>query len=1098
MTKLCWWPDFGRRFGRAARSCFLVLCWLAIGTVSFAQMETATLSGTVMDHSGAVVADAQVQVTNSDTNVAVSTSTNKSGIYVVPSLRPGRYRIAVTKVGFKQVVVTDVILNVQDVVSRNFNLEVGAVSESITVTGDELNVNTTDATVSTVVDRQFAENLPMNGRSFQTLIQLTPGVVLTTSTSADSGQFSVNGQRANANYWTLDGVSANIGISPYNTPGNGVGGALGSFSAQGGTNSLVSVDALQEFRIQTSTYAPEFGRTPGGQISIVTRSGTNQFHGTLFDYWRNDVLDANDWFAGEKGLRKPAERQNDFGGTFSGPLLKDRTFFFFSYEGLRLRLPQVALATVPDVGARQSAMPAMQPYLNAYPKPNGPEILDGIGNPTGAAQFNSSFSNRSTLDAYSVRIDHRLKDKLALFARYNYSPSELVQRGLGPSGSFSLSTVTPAEIKTHTGTVGATWMISPPVANDLRFNYSRVDASSRQYLDDLGGAVPLESLPFPNPFTPQHAVFTFTIFSLQGQSLLAGESAHNLQRQFNLVDNLSVQSGSHTLKFGVDFRRLSPLYDPPGYGQNPLFSDVPSVVSGSLLASQITSGLTATILFHNLGVFAEDTWRVIPRLTVTYGLRWDVDFVPTSSNGPSLAAVTGFSLNNLSTLSLAPAGTPPYKTTYGNIAPRVGLAYELSQSQRWQTVLRGGFGVFFDLATQEVGNTLVGGYPFGANKFVFGGTFPLDSATAAPPPVTPASLTTGTLFAFDPHLKLPYTLQWNVAVEQALGREQALSASYIGSVGRRLLQTASVGSPNPSFFTADLVSNTATSDYDALQVQFQRRLSHGLQALASYTWSHSIDTGSAGSYLNTSNIQVPQLNPNENRGPSDFDIRNAFSAGVTYDIPFPKSNTLTKAILRGWSLESVVQARSAPPVDVSNGLLLGLLFHNFATVRPDVVARIPLYLYGAECATANGGAPCPGGKAINFVPGAVAGGCPDGSQSVGPFCSPPVDANGIPLRQGKLGRNALRGFGATQWDFAVHRDFPIHEALRLQFRAEMFNVLNHPNFGPPIADLSQANFGLSTVMLGRSLDQNTGGGGFSALYQIGGPRSVQLALKLTF
>jgi len=229
---------------------------------------------------------------------------------------------------------------VQDALSLNFTLPIGAAYEVLTVEGGAALVNTESATVSTVVDRQFAENLPMNGRSFQTLIELTPGVVVTPSTTTENGQFSINGQRTASNYWMVDGVSANIGVgAASNTPGNGLGGTLGSFSALGGTNSLVSVDALQEFRIQTSTYAPEFGRTPGGQISIVTRSGTNQWHGTLFDYLRNDVFDASNWFNGyanDPPLPKAKERQNDFGGTLSGPILRDKTFFFFSYEGLRL------------------------------------------------------------------------------------------------------------------------------------------------------------------------------------------------------------------------------------------------------------------------------------------------------------------------------------------------------------------------------------------------------------------------------------------------------------------------------------------------------------------------------------------------------------------------------------------------------------------------------------------------------------------------------------------------------------------------------------------------------------------------------------------
>jgi hypothetical protein len=219
----------------------------------------------------------------------------------------------------------------------------------------------------------------------------------------------------------VDGVGANIGISTTVGPGAGIGGSLGSFSVLGGTNSLVSVDALQEFRIQTSTYAPEFGRTPGAQISIETRSGTNRLHGTLFEYLRNDALDANNWFANNVGLPKPQERQNDFGGTLGGPILKDRTFFFFSYEGLRLRLPEVGLSTVPDLPSRRNATQAMQPFLDAYPLPNGP---DNVAN--GQAQYNASFSNPASLDAYSLRLDHKVHNALALFGRYNYSPSSIL------------------------------------------------------------------------------------------------------------------------------------------------------------------------------------------------------------------------------------------------------------------------------------------------------------------------------------------------------------------------------------------------------------------------------------------------------------------------------------------------------------------------------------------------------------------------------------------------------------------------------------------------------------------------------------------------
>jgi hypothetical protein len=1096
MTKLCLSPESTANPAHSTRSYFLVLCWLLSGVLSFAQMETATVSGTVMDHTGAVVADAQVQVTNSDTNVTATTSTNGSGIYVVTSLRPGRYRIAVTKVGFKQVVVTDVVLNVQDVVSRNFNLEVGAVSESITVSAGAYNVNTTDATVSTVVDRQFAENLPLNGRSFQTLIQLTPGVVLTPSTTFDSGQFSVNGQRGASNYWTVDGASANIGVGAI-SPGNGLGGTLGSFSALGGTNSLVSVDALQEFRIQTSTYAPEFGRTPGGQISIVTRSGTNQWHGAAFDYFRNDLLDANNWFntSVTPAIPKAKERQNDFGGTLSGPILKDRAFFFFSYEGLRLRLPQTAFTDVPSRSARQAASPALQPFMNAFPLPS-PDTPDTGPNP---APFNTSFSNPASLDAYSLRIDHKLSDKINLFGRYNYSPSNIDGRGGQGTAADALSVLATTRYTVQTATVGATWAISPVTADEFRFNYSRTNATGGFSLDTFGGAAPLTSLPSPAPFNAQNSQFIFGIFSLADGFLVDGRSLQNVQRQFNIIDNLFVVRGSHSLKFGVDFRRLSPLFNPSLYLQAVFFNDVPSAQAGNLSFALTESGRSGTFLFHNLGVFAQDTWRVVPRLTVTYGLRWDVDFSPSSINGPSLASVTGYNLNDLSNLALAPAGTPPFSTRYGNIAPRIGVAYQVRNNQDKPIVVRGGFGGFYDLVSSEVGNGIFGAYPFGAFNNLFAVppscsgstfTFPLDSCLAAPPPITPAQLSSvGASFsAFDPRLRLPYTLEWNVALDQGFGSQQTLSVSYIGSVGRRLLQTAEINSPNQNFNQVSLIGNTAKSNYNGLQVQYQRRLSHGLQALASYSWSHSIDTASAGSF-NGANGLGAGLDPNANRGPSDFDVRNAFSTGLTYNVPFQAHNAFANALLHGWSLQSIVQAHSATPVSVYYSQFGQMLHSTSALIRPDVVPGIPLYLYGSQF---------PGGKIFNNTPNQ------GGLNCIGPFCPPPTDNNGVPLRQGNLGRNALRGFGLTQWDLGVHRDFPIRESLTLQFRAEMFNVLNHPDFAPPIGDLvspqsANPQFGMSTQLLGQYLSGgNVGGGAFSPLYQIGGPRSIQFALKLAF
>ena len=1039
-----------------------VLFCITLNTFSlFAQSPNGNINGLVSDPSSAAVVGAEIVAVNDVTGVQYMSKTNNDGIYVLPGLPPGPYRLQVSKIGFKTIIKPDIVLNVQDALAINFTLPVGAFHEVMTVEGGASVINTESAAVSTVVDRQFAENLPMNGRSFQTLIELTPGVVVVPSNLMDSGQFSVDGQRASSNYWMVDGVSANIGMSAYFNPGNSVGGTLGSFSALGGTNSLVSVDALQEFRIQTSTYAPEFGRTPGGQISIVTRSGTNQFHGTLFDYLRNDIFDANDWFADTAHLPKPEERQNDFGGTFSGPIHRDQTFFFFSYEGLRLRLPQVEETTVPSRTARQNAIPAVQPYLNAYPSPAA-DAPDS----NGISPYNASFSNDASLDAYSLRVDHHLTSAFGLFGRYDYSPSQIVQRGAigGPLSEFS-----PGRITTQTLTIGGAWTISPVAVNDLRFNYSRTNAKSYLGLDGFGGAIPPAQLPFPASFTPQNAFFSLDILSLTNGYLSVGKNVSNLQRQFNVIDSLTIQKGPHTFKVGVDFRRLTPLYGPRDYDQDLFFSDVPSTQAGNLAFSIVDAYNQAVFCLQNLGAFAQDTWKIRPGLVLTYGLRWDVDFSPSTQSGPNIPAVLNF--GDLANLALAPPGSSPFQTTYGNVAPRIGVAYGMKQNPKWQSVVRGGFGVFFDLATSEVGN-FFSGYPFTAFNLSDNGTFPLPPAIAAPPAITPQSLTSSTLSVYDPHLQLPYTLEWNVAVEQALGQQQSLTVSYVGAAGRRLLQTAYVISPNSSFGSVNLVGNAATSDYGALQAQFQRRLSHGLQALTSYTWSHSIDTASAGSVGVGSNAYSPGLG---NRGSSDFDIRHALSTGVTYDIPAVKQGERRTFLLRGWSLQTILQMRTAPPVPVYIGNFASLSDNYLTSVRPDRVPGQHFYLYGSQF---------PGGKALN---GAA-------------FTDPPVDpVSGLPLRQGNLPRNALRGFGAEQWDFAVHRDFPIGESVKIQFRAELFNLLNHPNFASPVGNLSSPQFGESVQMLGRSLGgNNLGGGGFDPLYQIGGPRSVQLALKLMF
>src|SRR6201997_3812192 len=543
-----------------------VLLFLAAGMVLPArcQTETASIHGSVADPTGAVVADARVRLVDTDRGLKSEVATGSSGFYRFPNVRPGHYQMEVEKSGFKLLRLTGITLNVQDNLEQNFKLEVGSASETVTVVANAVNVNTTGGTVSTVVDRIFAENIPLNGRTFQTLIMLTPGVVVTQTAADDQGQFSVNGQRADANYFMVDGVSANFGVTGYFPLGQTAGGALPALSASGGTNSLVSVDAMQEFRIQTSSFAPEFGRTPGGQISIVTRSGTNAFHGTLFEYFRNDALDANDWFNGYTNnppIAKTEERQNDFGGVFGGPIMKDRTFFLFSYEGLRLRQPVTQDTVVPDAVSRQDqtgAGIAIRPYLNAFPMP----LPNAIDVSPGLAPFNGSYSNPSSLDAYSIRLDHAISSNLSFFGRYSYSPSSSMVRN--PYGA--LSTTESVSTTVHTLTFGLAGSISPRISNEVRANYSNDRVGTQFGLDSFGGAVPVpDSTLFPSGFNSGTGLFELLIAG--AGEWAKGKNATDEQRQVNIVDNLSWTKGKHALKFGMDYRWLSPFSSQSSYIQ---------------------------------------------------------------------------------------------------------------------------------------------------------------------------------------------------------------------------------------------------------------------------------------------------------------------------------------------------------------------------------------------------------------------------------------------------------------------------------------------------------------------------------------------------
>jgi hypothetical protein len=1036
--------------------------------LALAQSTDATISGVVVDPTGKVIPGAAIEIVNDATGVNYSGTTNDAGIYTLTILPPGQYRLQVSKVGFKTLIKPGIILNVQSAVALNFTLPVGATSESITVEAGASAINSTDGSVSTVIDRKFVENLPLNGRSFQDLILLAPGVVTnspqSTSNVGVAGEFSVDGQRTESNYYTVDGVSANNGASSL-VGGAAITGSLPTSTALGTTQALVSVDALQEFRVEASTYSAEYGRNPGGQFAMVTRSGTNDWHGSTFDYFRNDALDANSWFNDDTApvTAKSAERQNDFGGVFGGPVFiprlysgRNRTFFFFSYEGVRLMQPRdVSINYVPDAALRLSTPSPLNGVLNAFPLPStgAPDFGDGI------TEYIGGWSTPSQLDSVSLRFDQAIGASTRLFFRYSQAPSSSSTRGnseVGTAGGFSSpSVVTTTSYEPRTFTLGATSALSAHVTNDFRANLSTNFTRSLVASDTFGGAQPVDLGRIQGIDT--NLGYTVNVaFQIDAYSPELYQGASNgSQRQWNIVDGLSVSRGKHNLKAGIDWRRLTPIATLGGYASYSYYSDA-SVTANSVDYGFGESAPTAFPLYTNFSAYLQDEWHLTTRLNLSSGIRWDVNPAPGVTGGLLPYTVTG--LDDLSTLTLAPEGTPLWNTAWYDLAPRLGFAYKANPGREHELVLRGGGGVFFDTGQQT------GAYGFegpGFSAYNFFGTengvvssFPVAPSVANPPIVNPPlpPFSNNSLYANPRNLQLPYTLQWNLSAEQAIGKSQSLSLSYVGANARKLLKQDDISALylNPELGTnLYLFTNGLTSSYNALQVRFQRQVASGLQALASYTWSHALDFGSYNAAL-----------PYE-RGNSDQDVRHNASAAVSYDLPTSTRSPAYRALVNHWGIDGRVALRSGFPVTINGSAVTDPKSGEVYFAGLNLVPGATLYLPGSQY---------PGGRRVN--PSA--------------FVAPAAG------QTGDAPRNFVRGFGVGQVDVAIRRQFHIFDKLTGQFRAEAFNIFNHPDFGTIDPYYGQAQFGEATASLAQSL------GVLSPLYQMGGPRSVQLTLKLTF
>lgn len=1068
----------------------LVVLFVALLTGRvFAQAGNASLTGFIQDSAKAFIPGVNVLAVNTNTNQQFEATSNKDGSYNISSLPVGPYRMQVEKVGFRTILKEGLFLHTQDVLQINFQMAVGSTSESVTVSGAGNNINTTDAAVGTVIDRQFVEDMPMNGRSFQTLVLLSPGVVTGTPQinagtppGNDQGEYSVNGMRSDANNFMVDGVSASNAPSVDSAAGSA--GMLSSATMLGTTQAMLSVEAMQEFRVTTSTYSAEYGRQPGAQVSFSSRSGTNQYHGEVYDYLRNSAFDANNWFNtySTTPIPTPAERQNDFGGTLGGPISvprlysgTNRTFFFFSYEGLRLDQPQPAtIYEVPSNGTyntgtysnseyedlRKYAPAALQAALNAFPLPNcstaqDPQCVDyGLG----GSPYIESPTTRGTIDSIDGRVDYQLLPSMHIFARYNDTTSSALGTAtVGPN-------ITALVGRNRVYLLGADNAFGGSISNELRLQYSPALYKTTMVPSPAGGAVPINL--YSAQGLPSGAGEDEFFVELPTETEMIQENYGSEQFQPNATDAVTWTHGKHLFKAGADYRQTTAYYGDGSLSRGP-YGGYTYTTAARILSNEAS---TKTVNFlrtdpttKNLGLFVQDEWRLLPRLSLSLGLRWDLNPPPSLSGAP-MYGYTG-DVNNPSSMGVSGPDAPLYKTTYTDFAPRLGMAFSIYNQPGHELVFRGGAGVFYD--TIALNSTFGGGDGLGTATTITSSSspFPFTASQILVPVVVPPKPPYNFIYYPDNRIVPPYAIQWNASIEQALGEKQSLTMGYVASVGRKLttFERYNLSKLNPLFTDVYLYANGPGSDYNSLQVKYQRQMSSGLQALASYTWSHAIDWASTDDLSNIATFPLQ-------RGNSNFDVRQNFTAALVYNLPTQYENRLNKAILGYWNADAWLVARTAFPYEPVGPAITDPLSGDVTSGELNYNGKFP-YVYKSGI---------PGGRQIDPT-----------------IFSVTTSEFGI----GNAPRNFLRGFGESQANIAVQRAFPLYERSQLQFRAEAFNIVNHPNFGTvnTTCGVTTAGATCNGALMGQAENTlSTGLGGLSSLYQQGGPRSLQFMLKLQF
>ena len=994
--------------------------------LALAQVATGTISGTVRDSSGAVVAAATVTATNRDTGLVRTVTSGPDGHYQLSSLPVGIYDLRAEAVGFQTRVQQGLNLSVGAEAVMNFTMSVGAVQETVTVNADAPLLDTTTASLGGLVNERQVTELPLNGRSFNSLALLETGVtvqhpVSPTSTTFIGLAFSSNGATVRSNYLTLDGTDLTE-----------VSGQITGISSSG---LMLGVDAIREFRLITNNPTAEYGMKMGSQMVIVSKGGTNQFHGTAFDFLRNSTLDARDFFA----QTNPPFRRNNFGGTLGGPFRKDKDFFFIAYEGVRELLGAPLLLNVPNQLARTNGglvpqiAPSAVPYLNLYPLPNGVLANDPAGR-NGVGTFAYSFNQTTVEDFGQARMDHNFSERDQLFARYTGDNTrKALPNGNNPP-QFSGARDTSGQFVT----LSENHTISASVLNMARLAYTR------PFLTFTFNVAPgTENL----KFLPDRPAIGTVNPGSGVTNVGGGAPIYRGENSGSFSDDLSWVKGKHALKFGTLINRYRAwIQTATNYNGTWTFASLPDFLRGNpqqLQINSVGSVTDRTRVWNTFGFYVQDGWRATSRLTLDIGLRYEFS--------TSLNEVTGKGSSVRDILrDTAPTLSPELyvNPSLRNFGPRFGFAWDVLGNG--MTAIRGGFSVLYDinafLPAADIANNATP--PFSAVSTINNGLcFP---ACTAVPTVTAALARSGTvsLRTIEYRQAQPHLLSYNLTVQRQFFGSMVLSVGYAGSRGLNLIQTVE-GNPlmpeivgggthlggGTKFWTTNAVRQNAawafceckTSGgdtwYNSLQLRLQRRLSRNLQFQTSYTFSKLIDTtqglhgGEAGGSVVTG---TDPFNLKTDKGLADYHDPHYFSFNALYSLPSAEWKGVAR-LLSGWRIGTILSLNSGLPFAAylsSNRSRSGVLGGGANNAdRPDLVPGCKLVLGGPD-------------------------------RYFDPACFR-VQAAGF---LGNAGRNIMTGPSHATWDFSLTKDIPIPrlgEAGSLGFRAEFFNLLNHPDFNIP-------------------------------------------------